>query len=504
VDEASMESERRSVAQPDRPPTTDEGHVLGLLSVRNGGFLLSGRAWRLQIPPASPLYGDSTANNVLKCLALAVTRWLQIWETPEPEECILSLADNRSALGWVYRSGKIQSDSWYFDAVNAIACKIVSVLIDSSHCLASQNLKGDHNDVADLLSFGPDRGTEKAHPLATADPPNDVLTQRFNSFLPKLIPQGFKISPLPNEILSFVMQVLQTSESSFTRKRSRPKRNETESCAVGSTFVTPAESAITLTSLEYPPTDLNFSAAPFYPSTGSQIGTRQESLLGNVRDLWSEALSGMQQASWLWRFGTVSNRAPSTSRTAPSCSHQSAPSRGPSTTLTPRQTASEPSATRPTLTQPTLYGGIILLCMSSMRVLRHPPTGENEETLRPAHHLPGSPTPHHPVNVRDCCRPSLLCHTGLRRPKERPETRRPHPATNGRPPTLCGQALGLCHRLPSPDASDGVRGHPCVCHGGRIENFTHLEHFRPPANAFRVHSPRWSNRFRIRPDRHRE
>jgi hypothetical protein len=155
-----------------------------------GGFLLSGRAWRLRIPRTSPLFGDSTANNVLKLLALAITLWLQVLEATEPEECILSLADNTSAFGWIYRSGKVTTDSWYFEAVNAITQKIVSVLIDSSHCLASQRLKGDYNDVADLLSFGPERGGEKEHPLAADDPPNDVLTHRFTTFLPQLKLQG--------------------------------------------------------------------------------------------------------------------------------------------------------------------------------------------------------------------------------------------------------------------------------------------------------------------------
>jgi hypothetical protein len=38
-----------------------------------GGFLLSGRAWRIQIPPFSPIYGVGIANNVLQFLAMLVT-----------------------------------------------------------------------------------------------------------------------------------------------------------------------------------------------------------------------------------------------------------------------------------------------------------------------------------------------------------------------------------------------------------------------------------------------
>jgi hypothetical protein len=45
-----------------------------------GGFLLSGRAWRIQIPPFSPIYGVDIANNVLEFLAMLVTIWLTILE----------------------------------------------------------------------------------------------------------------------------------------------------------------------------------------------------------------------------------------------------------------------------------------------------------------------------------------------------------------------------------------------------------------------------------------
>jgi hypothetical protein len=93
--------------QPDRMSISDScPHGLG-------GFLLSGRAWRLRIPPASPLHGDSTMNNVLEFLAMAVSIWLQVLESDNHKDWILALADSTSVIGWLYRCGHLGSDSIY-------------------------------------------------------------------------------------------------------------------------------------------------------------------------------------------------------------------------------------------------------------------------------------------------------------------------------------------------------------------------------------------------------
>jgi hypothetical protein len=206
-----------------------------------------------------------------------------------------------------------------------VARKLASMVISSDHCLPSQHLKRDHNDVADLLSFGPTRGDEKIHPFAADDPPNDVLSHRFSTFLPQITPNNFAISQLPREILSFVTLVVQTAESSMILKHNSPTKNETESGDDGLTAATPAASEKTPTSLEYPQMAVSFSANHSYPYIVSPLGTSQVSLLASVRSQWSEARSEMPQASWLRRFGTVSNGAPFTSKTAPSSSRPSDP-----------------------------------------------------------------------------------------------------------------------------------------------------------------------------------
>jgi hypothetical protein len=111
-----------------------------------GGFLLSGQAWRIRIPDTSPIYGLNIANNVPDFLGMMVTIWLVL------VECVLALGNNTSAVGWLFKSGKLQFDSPYYTAVQLIARRLARLITASSHCLASQHIKGDKNTVSDLLS----------------------------------------------------------------------------------------------------------------------------------------------------------------------------------------------------------------------------------------------------------------------------------------------------------------------------------------------------------------
>jgi hypothetical protein len=181
-----------------------------------GGFSLSGKAWRLRIPRDCAFYGASGINNFLEFLAMVLTIWVVLLECQAhnaTEECILTLGDNTSGIGWLHRSGSIKPGLAYYAPVQMVAQKLATFLIDSSHCLASQHLRGEKNAVANLLSYV---GTEREdhHPLALDDPSDSELTRRFHLYLPQLIPRRFEISPLPSEVLSFTTLALQTVESS--------------------------------------------------------------------------------------------------------------------------------------------------------------------------------------------------------------------------------------------------------------------------------------------------
>jgi hypothetical protein len=287
-----------------------------------GGFLLSGRAWRIRIPDSSPIYGLDIANNVLEFLGMMVTIWLvliECEETGSEQDCILALGDNTSAIGWLFKSGKLAFDSPYYKAVQIIARKLARLITSSSHCLASQHIKGDKNTVSDLLSFAGDTRGE-AHPLAPDYPSDQVLTKRFHSCIPQLIPANFNISPLPSEISCFVIQVLQTLESSLTPSKSQPTRRKTESGDAGSRSAPRPASTLTLSSLNYCSLKPSLSCAPFCPSTEWLTGAQQEPFLASVRGPWFRQLCAMPQAIWLRRSGVVSNGAPFTSKEAPSYS----------------------------------------------------------------------------------------------------------------------------------------------------------------------------------------
>jgi hypothetical protein len=285
-----------------------------------GGFLLSGRAWRIQIPPLSPIHGVDIANNVLEFLAMLVTIWLTILECDLEkchQECILAMGDNTSAIGWLHKSGKLKPGSIYHAPVQLIARQTARLLLRSSHCLASQHIKGDENIVSDLLSFaGNVRGYD--HPLALDLPSDATLTQRFHDHLPQLIPEGFVISPLPSEISSFVIQALQMTESSLLLSKKNLTKSGTAPGDAGSPSAPNPVSALTPSSLAYTNPKKSSSFEPSSPFTESLRGTSQEAFLASVRAPWFLRLSAMPQATWLRRFGVISNKAPFTSKGAPS------------------------------------------------------------------------------------------------------------------------------------------------------------------------------------------
>jgi hypothetical protein len=299
-----------------------------------GGFSLNGRAWRLQIPPSCAFYGDSTINNLLEFLAMMVTIWIILLECDElglSEECILVLGDNTSAIGWLFRSGRIPKSSFYYEAVQLVARKLAELITDSSHILASQHLKGQKNVVADLLSYvGSSR--EEPSPIAPDNPSDAELTRRFHSLLPQLIPQSFAILPLPDEILSFATLALQTAELSWIRVKNLPTKAKTASGAAGLGSVMKHSSTLTPSSLLYLNGNESSSFDPSSRCTETLRGLKQADFLESVRRPWWHQLCALPQATWLRRSGVVSNKAPFTSRTEPSFGLPSALSSPPSTT----------------------------------------------------------------------------------------------------------------------------------------------------------------------------
>jgi hypothetical protein len=107
------------------------------------------------------------------------------------------------------------------------------------------------NRINTLLSYT-NSAHGKPHPLAVDNPSNQELTQCFHTSLSLQIPFNFDISPHPKEILSWVMQVLQTLESSLMQSKKPDTKQPIVSGAGGSTSASVVASTITLSSLTFP------------------------------------------------------------------------------------------------------------------------------------------------------------------------------------------------------------------------------------------------------------
>ena len=307
-----------------------------------GGYNLKGRAWRVRIPPDSPIHGQNGVNNLLEFMGMVINVWVSCTEPDSDQSCILSIGDNTSAIGWLHHTAHIDPGGATRKAHLLVARKLARLLMEHNCCLASQHVKGEMNVVADLLSFeGTGRG--KKHPLAYDCPPNDVLTERFLKYLPSQVTADFVISQLPREISSWIMRVLRIVESSLTDNRKGATRASTGSGEDGKATATTSGTGETGTSINYPSTREDCSPRHSSAFIEDPIGMAVGNLQVIVRDQWCRTLYAKPLATWQRRFGSVSGGAPCTSKDQPTCCHQSGSSSKQGTTPTPRNPSREQS-----------------------------------------------------------------------------------------------------------------------------------------------------------------
>ena len=131
------------------------------------------------------------------------------------EDCMLSIGDNTSALGWMRRSNFRQLDdsdiSW--KVKQQLGRKLANLVLDSHTVLYKQWLKGQDNVVVDSLSRDNYFLNTNTHTLFLK------LT------VPQQLPANFKIKPLPKEISSYIISILQQL-SDTQQQCSRPKPSE--------------------------------------------------------------------------------------------------------------------------------------------------------------------------------------------------------------------------------------------------------------------------------------
>jgi hypothetical protein len=302
-------------------PDCTHPHSDGLvrfMSIWVGGLLPQGGAWRIRVPRDCPFYGDDTANNVLEFLGMAVSVMLLLREASKDQEdhpCLLVLGDNTSAVSWIFRSGRVSRNSRYYPAVKFIARAIALHALQAGAQICSQHLAGVTNVVADLLSFEGDcRGS--INPMTVDCPPDDVLTERIHESYSQVIPSGFKIHHLPDEIESFALSVMQLAARSWTPKAKRPSRRGTGIGEDGNVSLESGEWSATPYSIRYPAQKRDCSWQEGTSRTIVHLtSTHREKLLQSVRNPWYRRLFETPLAVWHRRSGNVEGPAPSTSRT---------------------------------------------------------------------------------------------------------------------------------------------------------------------------------------------
>jgi hypothetical protein len=297
---------------------------------------VTGFAWRIQIPTGSVIYGSNLVNNLLEFLGMAINILLELRSCTRGQNySILALGDNTSAVGWLHNTAKLGPGGGSRKAHLMVARHITHKVLGMDCCISSQYIKGELNLIADLLSFTGNltRAGGKTHPLAADDPPNDVLTQRLHSTYPDQIPAHFAISQLPDDILSWASRVLQTTASSLIADKRAARKTMIESSVDGSDSASKQAALLTPSSLLYPQTTENFSPDLSLLVTAPPNGPKKGLLMDGVTSRWSQVLCKKPQATWLRRFGTISNQAPFTSKGRPSCIPLRVPSSQPSKPL---------------------------------------------------------------------------------------------------------------------------------------------------------------------------
>jgi hypothetical protein len=158
-----------------------------------GGYDFKGNAWRFQIPSA--FRKDVVhQNNLLEFVASVISVWVAIINgVAEKEACFLALGDNSSAVGWLHKSNIVDTKNL---PLHIASWKYAEVLLQADCCLYSQHICGAQNNVADALSRKFDLNDE-------------TLTNFICSTYPSQVPNHILISPLPQEISSWMICWLQ-------------------------------------------------------------------------------------------------------------------------------------------------------------------------------------------------------------------------------------------------------------------------------------------------------
>ena len=161
-----------------------------------GGYSHEGYAWRFYIP--HNLQGRAS-NNLLEHIASIITVWVDLLAGRlMPGDCSLSMTDSTTSEGWARKTNFSENTEEPIQATIRIEVAREHAMRLLEHDIKdySQWFQGKANDVSDALSRDDDRNDEE-------------LTHILRTFVPSQVPEHFKIVPLPNEISSWLISLLQ-------------------------------------------------------------------------------------------------------------------------------------------------------------------------------------------------------------------------------------------------------------------------------------------------------
>jgi hypothetical protein len=176
----------------------DRGYRSDACPAGLGGYSNLGRAWRWYIP--KNLQFRATLN-MLEHVGAIIGPWIDILEDNLPPfTCILSQTDSTTSAGWLKKSNFKES------ADESKAMTKAKLKMSREHALRLMQYK-----IKDYSQWFPGVENEVADSLSRDHHINDnELTSIFFSKTPSQVTQEFKISPLPQEISSFLLSMLQS------------------------------------------------------------------------------------------------------------------------------------------------------------------------------------------------------------------------------------------------------------------------------------------------------
>jgi hypothetical protein len=177
-----------------------------------GGYDSLGNAWQFQLSPDDTVACHSS-NNSLEFVAALISVWVAITTRRNNEDCFLALGDNTSAVGWLHKANIDESKNL---PLHMAARKYAEILLQADCCLYSQHIAGKHNTIADILS-------------RKFDFTNEDLTTFILSNFAHQVPKSFTVSPLPPEILSWLISWLRKCRERMASQ----KVQETKSKGLG-------------------------------------------------------------------------------------------------------------------------------------------------------------------------------------------------------------------------------------------------------------------------------